>query len=309
MNVNEVIAKLAERELGARVHANDHVNMSQVCWARRRSVHGCPSLTPCGACVQSSNDVVPTALSVAAYLGAHQQVLPALEHLQSAIERKASGRCSAWDALAAASARPAAVGGPPSRAAAQAASLDSVVVTGRTHLMDAMPITMGQQLRGWATQVRLGRDRVTAALERVARLAIGGTAVGTGVNAHPEFGARVAAALASRFEVPFRQTDDFFESMSAQDGIVELHGQARLGCADMPLAHTLLTRTCVQLKTVAVGLMKISNDLRWMNSGPIAGLADITLPALQPGAHARSTEVAVAVAVAAFVGGVGGGSP
>ncbi|MGH6961209.1 MAG: lyase family protein, partial [Dongiaceae bacterium] len=134
--------------------------------------------------------------------------------------------------------------------------------TGRTHLMDAMPVRFDQELGGWAQQIRHGRDRVESALTRVRLLAQGGTAVGTGINAHPRFAARFARALSRRTGVKFKPSPDFFESLSAQDAAVELSGQ---------------------LKTVAVSLMKIANDLRWMNSGPLAGLGEIELPTLQPG--------------------------
>lgn len=180
---------------------------------------------------QSSNDVIPTCIHVSAALGLTEELLPALDHLAGVIEARA-------DALAA------------------------VVKTGRTHLMDAMPVTFGQELGGWAAQVRSGYQRVAGVLPRLSALAQGGTAVGTGINAHPEFGARVAALLAGRTGIAFRPADDAFEALSSQDTAVELSGQ---------------------LKTVAVSLMKISNDLRWMNSGPLAGLGEISLPALQPG--------------------------
>ncbi|MGH8507367.1 MAG: class II fumarate hydratase, partial [Gammaproteobacteria bacterium] len=208
MNANEVIARLAGGRLGAPVHANDHVNMGQ-----------------------SSNDVIPTAIHVAASLQVTEDLLPALAHLEAAITRRAE-------------------------------EFQSVVKTGRTHLMDAMPVTLGQELGGWATQLRLGRDRLGAALTRLRTLPLGGSAVGTGINAHPEFGARVAAILAAQTGVPFASKDNFFEGLSSQDAAVEMSGQ---------------------LKTIAVSLMKIANDLRWMNSGPLAGLAEIALPDLQPG--------------------------
>lgn len=180
---------------------------------------------------QSSNDVIPTAIHVSAALQAHEQLLPALTHLAETLERKA-------------------------------AQTDDVIKTGRTHLMDAMPVRLGQELSGWAQQIRNGIARVEAALPRLHRLAQGGTAVGTGINAHPEFGARIAATLAARSKVPFVTSPNYFESLSSQDAAVELSGQ---------------------LKTVAVSIMKIANDLRWMNSGPLAGLGEIALPALQPG--------------------------
>ncbi|NOQ34303.1 MAG: aspartate ammonia-lyase [Methylococcaceae bacterium] len=180
---------------------------------------------------QSSNDVIPTAIHVSAALECHQHLLPSLEHLATVIETKA-------------------------------ASLDGVTKTGRTHLMDAMPIRLSQELGAWALQIRNGIARINAALERVYKLAQGGTAVGTGINAHPEFSQKFADVLAAETGLPFKPNDSFFESLSCQDAMVELSGQC---------------------KTIAVSLMKISNDLRWMNSGPLAGLGEIELTALQPG--------------------------
>ncbi|MBD3669779.1 MAG: class II fumarate hydratase [Gammaproteobacteria bacterium] len=207
MNSNEVIATLASQG-GLTVHPNDHVNMSQ-----------------------SSNDVFPTAIHVAAALGIHEQLLPALHHLANTVEQRSS-------------------------------ELDSVVKTGRTHLMDAMPVTLGQELSGWLSQLRHGIERIESSLPRLQALTIGGTAVGTGVNAHEEFGPRVARRLGQVTDIPFQPMDNYFEGLSSQDAAVEMSGQ---------------------LKTVAVSLMKIANDLRWMNSGPLAGLGEIALPALQPG--------------------------
>jgi len=180
---------------------------------------------------QSSNDTIPTAIHVSAALAAHQRLIPALEHLQTIIAYKAR-------------------------------SLGHVVKTGRTHLMDAMPIRLAQELDGWALQIGNGVERIRAALTRIYRLALGGTAVGTGINAHPEFAGKVAEALADATGLPFQPNASFFEGLSCQDAAVELSGQ---------------------LKTVAVSLLKIANDLRWMNSGPLAGLGEIELPALQPG--------------------------
>ena len=180
---------------------------------------------------QSSNDVIPTAIHVSAALEVKEKLLPALKHLAETIEAK-------------------------SRETAKA------VKTGRTHLMDAMPVTLGQELSGWATQIRHGMARIEATAPRLNALAQGGTAVGTGINAHPEFGKRIATELGRRTGIPFKANDNYFESLSSQDTAVELSGQ---------------------LKTVAVSLMKIANDLRWMNSGPLAGLGEIALPALQPG--------------------------
>jgi fumarate hydratase class II len=214
MNANEVIANRAIQLLGGRigsrdpVHPNDHVNMGQ-----------------------SSNDVIPTAIHVAAYLEVQESLLPALRHLHEALEEKA-------------------------------VELDDVVKTGRTHLMDAMPIRMGQEFSGYAAQIAQDIQRVETVLPRLAELAIGGTAVGTGINAHPEFGRRVAAALAETTGMPFREAENHFAAQATMDTAVELSGA---------------------LKTTVVSLMKIANDLRWMGSGPQAGLGEISLPALQPG--------------------------
>ena len=180
---------------------------------------------------QSSNDVIPTAIHVSAAIVANQHLLPALEHLAQTLETKAS-------------------------------ELDSVTKTGRTHLMDAMPIRMSQELGGWALQIRKGIDRINGSLPRIYCLAQGGTAVGTGINVHPEFAKKFADQLQRETGLAFRPNDSFFESLSAQDAAVELSGQ---------------------FKVIAVSLMKIANDLRWMNSGPLAGLGEIELVALQPG--------------------------
>jgi fumarate hydratase class II len=180
---------------------------------------------------QSSNDTIPSAIHISAALECHEQLLPALEHLAATIEARAAG-------------------------------LEDAVKTGRTHLMDAMPVTLAQELGGWALQVRNAHARVQMALTRIYKLAQGGTAVGTGINAHPEFAARFAETLVLETGLPFTPNDSFFESLASQDAAVELSGQ---------------------LKTSAVSLMKIANDLRWMNSGPLAGLCEIELPALQPG--------------------------
>ena len=180
---------------------------------------------------QSSNDVIPTAIHVSAALECQNSLLPGLLHLARAIEQKA-------------------------------AALDNVTKTGRTHLMDAMPVRMSQELGGWALQIRNGIDRISSTLPRVYKLAQGGTAVGTGINAHPQFADKFAQVLNDETGLPFKPNESFFESLSSQDAIVELSGQ---------------------LKVIAVSLMKIANDLRWMNSGPLAGLGEIELPALQPG--------------------------
>ena len=205
---------------------------------------------------QSSNDVIPTAIHVSAAIECQKKLLPGLFHLAETIEKKA-------------------------------ASLDKVTKTGRTHLMDAMPVRMSQEMGGWALQIRNGIDRINATLPRVYKLAQGGTAVGTGINAHPRFAAEFALTLSAETGLPFKPNDSFFESLSAQDAIVELSGQ---------------------LKVIAVSLMKIANDLRWMNSGPLAGLGEIELTALQPGSSIMPGKVnpvipeAVAMVAAQVIG-------
>jgi fumarate hydratase, class II len=208
MNANEVIAHLAARALGRPVHPNDHVNMCQ-----------------------SSNDVIPTAIHVAATLALRERLRPALAHLAATIASKEK-------------------------------EIGAIVKTGRTHLMDAMPVTFAQELSAWRTQIENGLARLSDAEGRLLALAQGGTAVGTGINAHERFGETFAAELAKRTGVPFRPSPNYFESLASQDAAVELSGQ---------------------LKVIAVSLTKIANDLRWMNSGPLAGIAEIALPALQPG--------------------------
>ena len=180
---------------------------------------------------QSSNDVIPTAIQVSACLAVAEQLLPAVKHFRQILTGRAE-------------------------------ELASVAKTGRTHLMDAMPVTLGQELATWAQQLSSAEARLGDALARIRRLPQGGTAVGTGINAHPEFGERVAAHLATSTGFEFESADNKFEGIASQDAAVELSGQ---------------------LKTLAVSLMKIGNDLRWMNSGPLAGLGEIELEALQPG--------------------------
>lgn len=199
---------------------------------------------------QSSNDVVPTAIHVSAALTVTLALLPALRHLAEAIESRAR-------------------------------DTDQIVKIGRTHLMDAMPIRMSQELSGWASQIRNGYDRVETVMPRLLALAQGGTAVGTGINAHPEFGVRFARDLGRRTGIAFRASDNYFEALSCQDTSVELSGQ---------------------LKTLAVSFMKISNDLRWMNSGPLAGLGEITLPELQPGSSIMPGKVNPVIAEAVTMG-------
>ena len=180
---------------------------------------------------QSSNDVIPTAIHVSAALAVRSELIPALEHLRDVLQTKER-------------------------------EVAGIVTTGRTHLMDAMPVTLAQELSGWRTQIENGVARLQSVEPRLLALAQGGTAVGTGINAHPDFGARFSEELAALTGLAFVPARNYFEALSAQDTAVELSGQ---------------------LKVLAVSLMKIANDLRWMNSGPLAGLGEIALPALQPG--------------------------
>ncbi len=207
MNMNEVIARIAAAT-GTPVHPNDHVNRGQ-----------------------SSNDVIPTAIHVAAAMELEQQLRPALRHLIAVIARRER-------------------------------ELADVVKTGRTHLMDAMPIRLDQELSGWRTQLELGEARLDEVRRRLTKLAIGATAVGTGINAPEGFGERVARRLSQRLDVAFVRQGNGFAALASQDTAAELSGQ---------------------LRTLATTLLKIANDLRWMNSGPLTGLAEIALPALQPG--------------------------
>jgi fumarate hydratase class II len=208
MNANEVIATIAERALGRPVHPNDHVNASQ-----------------------SSNDVFPSAIHLAATRSVTQDLMPALAHLAASLEAKAS-------------------------------EFADVVKSGRTHLMDATPVTLGQEFGGYAAQVRTGVERLAASLPRLAELPLGGTAVGTGINAPAEFAPAVVELLRTTTGLPLMEARNHFEAQGARDGLVETSGQ---------------------LRTVAVGLYKVANDLRWMSSGPRAGLGEIHLPDLQPG--------------------------
>ncbi len=180
---------------------------------------------------QSSNDVIPTSIHVSAALSCHQQLIPAINHLIAAIDLKAQ-------------------------------SLADIVTTGRTHLMDAMPVSLGQELSGWSAQLQSALSHVERTLPEIQQLAIGGTAVGTGINADESFGILVAEQLSNSTGLSFKVANNRFAALSSQDAAVALSGQ---------------------LKTLATALMKISNDLRWMNSGPLAGIGEIVLPALQPG--------------------------
>lgn len=180
---------------------------------------------------QSSNDVVPTAIRVSAQLAVLEDLLPALKHLRKTIDKRGH-------------------------------ALRKVVKTGRTHLMDAMPLTFGQEFSAWSAQLASAEERIADSLKRLRRLPLGGTAIGTGINADPRFGKQVARALSAQTGFRFESADNKFEGLAAQDDAVELSGQ---------------------LNALAVALIKIANDLRWMNSGPLAGLGEIELPALQPG--------------------------
>ena len=180
---------------------------------------------------QSSNDVIPTTIHVSAALSCHQQLIPAIKHLVLVIDQKAE-------------------------------SLSDVVTTGRTHLMDAMPVSLGQALSGWSAQLQSALTHIENTLPEIHQLAIGGTAVGTGINADAKFGGLVAEQLSNSTGLKFKLANNRFAALSSQDAAVALSGQ---------------------LKTLATALMKIANDLRWMNSGPLAGIGEIALPALQPG--------------------------
>ncbi len=205
---------------------------------------------------QSSNDVIPTCVHVSAAIAIHDKLLPALAHLSETLEKKGD-------------------------------ETRDVVKTGRTHLMDAMPVTLGQELNGWRSQVDHGAERLRDTMKRLVALAQGGTAVGTGINAHPRFGSKVAVLLSEKTNIPFTSAESKFEGLSSQDAAVETSGQ---------------------LRVLAVSLTKIANDLRWMNSGPLAGIGEIELPALQPGSSIMPGKVnpvipeAVAMVCAQVIG-------
>ncbi|MCS7154301.1 MAG: class II fumarate hydratase [Bacteroidota bacterium] len=213
MNMNEVLANLATEALGGKrgsklVHPNDHVNMGQ-----------------------SSNDVIPSAMHIAARLALEQDLSPALERLAEALEEKAR-------------------------------AFDDVIKSGRTHLMDATPVRLGQEFGAYATQIRNGIRRLREAGVELEELALGGTATGTGINRHPDFPARAIAYIAAETGIPFREARDHFEAQAAKDAFVYVAGA---------------------LNTLATSLLKIANDIRWMGSGPTSGLAELRLPDLQPG--------------------------
>lgn len=212
MNANEIIAnranELADKSAEHIIHPNDHVNFGQ-----------------------SSNDVIPTTIRIAASLAVKENLLPSLTHLRNAFLEKGE-------------------------------ELAEVVKTGRTHLMDAMPVTIQQEFSGYARQLELGIERIESAMQRMHELPQGGTAVGTGLNTNPHFGAEVASSLSKELDIDFREAENHFEAQSTVDAPAELSAQ---------------------LKTLAVGLMKMGNDLRWMNSGPNSGIGELQLAALQPG--------------------------
>ncbi|MDX8389677.1 MAG: class II fumarate hydratase [Mariprofundaceae bacterium] len=209
MNANEVIAHRSNQiSTAAAVHPNDHVNMGQ-----------------------SSNDVIPTAIHLAASDLLIYELLPALKHLHHQLETKAD-------------------------------TMQNVVKIGRTHLMDATPVTLGQEVSGWARQIELAINRLESVLPRLCELAQGGTAVGTGLNTHPDFGKAMAQTLSTHYGIAFTEAKNHFEAQAAQDAAVELSGQ---------------------LKVLAVSLMKIANDVRLLNAGPRCGIGEISVPAVQPG--------------------------
>jgi fumarate hydratase class II len=214
MNMNEVLACRANEILTGKrsgkspIHPNDHVNLGQ-----------------------SSNDVIPSVIHIAAFVSIRERLIPSLHLLQQSLAKKAK----------------------------EFAAIHKI---GRTHLQDAVPMLLGQEFSGYARQIELGIKRITAAEDRLCELALGGTAVGTGVNSHPEFAARVIALLSSQTNISFHEAANHFEAQAAQDAAVETSGV---------------------LKTLAVSLVKVANDLRWLASGPRCGIGEINLPSLQPG--------------------------
>ncbi len=214
MNANEVIASRAnEIATGKRggkepIHPNDHVNMEQ-----------------------SSNDVIPTAIHISAAMAIKESLIPAMEHLSEALNRKA-------------------------------AEFDEIVKIGRTHLQDATPIRLGQEIGGYAAQARHGVVRARKAIDALRELPLGGTAVGTGINSHPDFAPQAIAVIAEKTGIDFVEAKNHFEAQASKDGVVEASGQ---------------------LKTIAISLTKIANDIRWLASGPRCGIGEISIPATQPG--------------------------
>lgn len=229
MNTNEVLATLANRALEgseAEVHPNDHVNASQ-----------------------SSNDVFPTSVHVAATEALIKDLVPALEYLAESLERKA-------------------------------VEFKDVVKSGRTHLMDATPVTLGQEFGGYAAQVRYGVERIHASLPRIAEVPLGGTAVGTGINTPDGFSARVIELLAEETGLPLTEARNHFEAQANRDGLVEASGQ---------------------LRNIAYSFMKINNDIRWMGSGPNTGLGELHIPDLQPGSSIMPGKVNPVICEAAIM--------
>lgn len=214
MNMNEVVACRANEILSGKksgkspVHPNDHVNLSQ-----------------------SSNDVIPSVIHIAALISIREDLIPALQLLQQSLAKKAR----------------------------EFAKIHKI---GRTHLQDAVPMVLGQEFSGYNRQIELGIKRIAASEDRLCELALGGTAVGTGVNAHPQFAAKVVARISSLTKIAFQEAPDHFEAQAARDAAVEASGA---------------------LKTLAVSLVKIANDIRWLASGPRCGIGEINLPPLQPG--------------------------
>jgi fumarate hydratase class II len=214
MNMNEVVACRANEILSGKksgkspVHPNDHVNLGQ-----------------------SSNDVIPSVIHIAALMSTRKHLVPSLDLLRASLAKKAQ-------------------------------KFITIPKIGRTHLQDAVPMLLGQEFSGYARQIELGMKRIAAAEERLGELALGGTAVGTGVNAHPDFAAKVIALLSSETNISFQEASDHFEAQAARDAAVEASGA---------------------LKTLAVSLVKIANDIRWLASGPRCGIGEINLPSLQPG--------------------------
>ena len=210
MNANEVVARRANQILGhdGSVHPNDHVNFGQ-----------------------SSNDVIPSAIHIAARLAMERELIPSLTHLRDALSEKAR-------------------------------AFDHIVKSGRTHLMDATPVRLGQQFGGYAHQLTKGIERVRRASEELAELALGGTAVGTGINTHPEFAPRVIALVSAELDLDFIEAENHFEAQAAKDTAVNAAGA---------------------LNTIATSFFKIADDVRWLASGPTSGISEILIPAVQPG--------------------------
>lgn len=214
MNFNEVAANIANGALGAcvgskkPVHPNDHVNLGQ-----------------------SSNDVIPTVIHVAAVLAVKEQLLPALKRLEVSLQRKVE-------------------------------AFSGIVKTGRTHLQDATPILLSQEFSGYENQVKKSIERLERVIPSLCELAIGGTAVGTGINTDAQFGKLVAESIAQKLGIPFREAENHFEAQAAKDACVEVSGV---------------------LNTIAVSLTKIASDIRWLSSGPRCGIGEISIPAVQPG--------------------------